>query len=176
MKSEGRPLPKATPELAQRVWAGQQRPSARRVAQALRQAGYPVHFVTIARWHARNWKAEESQHPLEIARGRLEAVATMVTGDPETNLQDLIDDPAHKGDFNELTDGEVLRRAAREAAIATALVWKAIKDRVTKSDFDILELTPALSALGHSMHALPAAFEQAINLNEAEERKKGMRT
>lgn len=68
-----------------------------------------------------------------------------------------------KGDFNELTDSEVLRRAAREAAIATALVWKAIKDRITKSDFDLLELTPALSALGQSMHALPGAFEQAID-------------
>jgi hypothetical protein len=176
MKSEGRPLPRATPELAQRVWARQQRPSVRRVAQALRQAGYPVHFVTVARWHARNWKAEESEHPLEIARGRLEAVATMVTGNPEPSLADLIHDPARGRDFAGLTDAEVLRRAAREAAIATALIWKAIKDRISKPDFDILELTPALSALGHSMHALPAAFEQVIDLNEAEQRKKGMRT
>jgi hypothetical protein len=99
----------------------------------------------------------------------------LVSGDPETTVQDLVDDPTHN-DFDELTDAEVLRRTAREAAIATALVWKAIKDRITKPDFDILELTPALSALGHSMHALPAAFEQAIDLNEAEQRKKGMRT
>ena len=99
-----------------------------------------------------------------------------MSGDPETNLQDLIDDPDHKRDFNALTDGEVLRRAAREAAIATALVAKAIQNRVTKSDFDLLELTPALSALGHCMDALPAAFEQAIDLNEAEQRNKAMRT
>ena len=98
-----------------------------------------------------------------------------MTGNAETTIQDLIDDPAHNY-FDGLSDGEVLRRAAREAAIATALVWKAIKDRITKSDFDILELTPALSALGHSMHALPAAFEQAIDLNEEEQRKKDMRT
>jgi hypothetical protein len=175
MKSEGRLLPKATPAIAQRVWARHQRPSTRRVARAMQQAGYPVHFVTVARWRAQNWRAKASEHPLAIARGGLDAIAPLVTGDPETIVEDLIRDPVHK-DFDGLTDGEVLRRAAREAAIATALVWKAIKDRITKSDFDILELTPALSALGHSMHALPAAFGQAIDLNEAEQRKKGMRT
>jgi hypothetical protein len=157
-------------------WARQQRPSARRVARAMREAGYPVHFVTIARWRAQNWQRTVSEHPLEIARGRIDSLAPLVSGDPETNLQDLIDDPAHKEDFDELTDGEVLRRAAREAAIATALVWMAIKDRITKSDLDLLELTPALSALGQSMRALPAAFEQAIDLQEAEQRTEGSRT
>jgi hypothetical protein len=75
-----------------------------------------------------------------------------------------------------LTDAEVLRRAARETAIATALVWKAIKDRITKSDFDLLELTPALSALGQSMHALPGSFEQVVDLEEAEQRNKASQT
>jgi hypothetical protein len=176
MKSGGRRLPKATPALAQRVWARQQRPSARRVARALQQAGYPVHFVTVARWRTQNWKAKASDHPLEIARSQLEAVAPLVSGDPETTIEDLIDDQARRRDLDELTDAEVLRRAAREAAIATTLVANAIKERITASDFDLLELTPALSALGHSMHALPAAFAQAIDLNEAEQRKKDMRT
>jgi hypothetical protein len=176
MKSGSRTLPKATPAMAQRVWARHQRPSARSVARAMQQAGYRVHFVTVARWRAQDWRATASDHPLEIARGRLEAVAPLVTRDPETTIDGLINDPVRRQDLDELTDGEILRRAAREAAIATALVWKAIKDRITKSDFDILELTPALSALGHSMHALPAAFEQAIDLNEAEQRKKDMRT
>jgi hypothetical protein len=176
MTSEGRSLPRATPAMAQRVWARHQRPSARSVAQAMQQAGYPVHFVTAARWRAQNWRAKVSDHPLQIARSQLEAVAPLVTGDPETTIEGLLGDPARSRDLDELTDAEVLRRAAREAAIATALVWKAIKDRITKSDFDILELAPALSALGHSMHALPAALGQAIDLNEAEQRKKGMRT
>jgi hypothetical protein len=126
LRSERRTLPKATPALAQRIWARQQRPSARRVARALQQAGYRVHFVTVNRWRAQGWRAKASDHPLETARSQLEAVAPLVTGDPETTLADLIDDPAHS-DFDELTDGEVLRRAAREAAIATALVWKAMR-------------------------------------------------
>jgi hypothetical protein len=170
MRSDDRTLTQATPAMARRVWEAQRRPSARTVARALTLAGRPVHYVTIARWKARGWRPVRSDHPLEVARRQLEAVAPLVSGAPETTIQDLIDEPAHKH-FDELTDAEVLRRAAREAAIATALVWKAIKDRLTKSDFDILELTPALSALGHSMHALPAAFEQAIDLQEAEQRK-----
>ena len=134
-----------------------------------------MHFVTVARWRAQNWRAKVSDHPLEIARGRLDAAVPLVSGNPETTIDDLIDDPAHNN-FDELTDAEVLRRTARETAIATAIVWKAIKDRITKSDFDLLELTPALSALGQSMRALPAAFEQVVDLQEAEQRNKASRT
>jgi hypothetical protein len=130
----------------------------------MQQAGYPVHFVTVARWRAQGWRTTASVHPLEIARGGLDAIAPLVTGDPETTLEDLVDNPARRRDLDALTDGEVLRRAAREAAIATAIIAKAIKDRVANSDFDLLELTPALFALGQSIHALPGAFEQAINL------------
>jgi hypothetical protein len=176
MKSESRTLTKATPAMARGVWEAQRRPSARTVARALTLAGRPVHFVTIARWKTQHWRPVRSDHPLEIARSQLEAVAPLVSGDPKTTLDDLIDDPARRRDLDELTDGEVLRRAARETAIATALIANAIKDRVTTSDFDLLELTPALSAVGQSMHALPGAFEQAIDLQEAEQRTKGLRT
>jgi hypothetical protein len=78
--------------MAKRVWSRQQRPSARRVARAMGLAGYPVHWATVARWHKSDWKAEPSAHPLEVARAQLEAVAPLVTGEPETTLDDLIDD------------------------------------------------------------------------------------
>ena len=80
-----------------------------------------MHFTTIARWRVQKWKVETADHPLEIARGRIEAVPPLVTGNPETTIQDLIDGQA-RNDFYELTDGEVLRRTAREVAIATTLV------------------------------------------------------
>jgi hypothetical protein len=115
MKFQARPLPKATPEMAKRVWARHQRPSARRVARAMGLAGYPVHWVTVARWRAHDWKAGPSDHPLEVARAQLEAVAPLITGDPETTLDDLIGDPEqeeirHSGDY------EVLRDAGRAGA------------------------------------------------------------
>jgi hypothetical protein len=175
MKSEARTLPKATPAMAQRVWAGQQRPSARNVARALALGGRPAHYTTVARWKAQGWKPVKSDHPLAVVRSQLEAVAPLVSGDAETSLGDLIDDPVHN-DFDELTDAEVLRRAAREAAIATALVAKAIQNRVTTAGVDLTELTPALFAIGQSMHALPGAFEQVVDLQEAEQRNKALRT
>jgi hypothetical protein len=73
-----------------------------------------------------------SDHPLEVARSQIEAVAPLVTGDPETAIEDLIDDPARRPDLDELTDAEVLRRAAREAAIAVALVGKPITRAVNR--------------------------------------------
>jgi hypothetical protein len=85
------------------------------VARALQRAGYPIHFVTVARWRAQNWRAEASDHPLEIARAQLDAVAPLVTGDPETTLNDLIDDP-DRADLGQSSDAELLRRVAREVA------------------------------------------------------------
>jgi hypothetical protein len=175
MTAGGSVLSKATPDDARRVWEVQQRPSCRTVARALTLAGRPVHPVTVARWRARDWKPVKTDHPLEIARSRLESVVPLVTGNAETTIQDLIDDPAHNC-FDSLSDGEVLRRATRELAIATTLVAKAIKDHVTESDFDLLELMPALFAIGQSMRAIPGGFEQAIDLQEAEQRNKGLQT
>jgi hypothetical protein len=171
IRKNGRTLPKATPALAQRVWARHQRPSVRSVARALQRAGYPVHFVTVARWRAQNWRAEASDHPLEIARAQLEAVASLATGDPETTIDDFINDPVRKREFDELTDAEVLQRAAREVAIATAVVFNAFKSRATSSDFELLKLTPALAALARCVHALPNAFDQMINLDAADQRR-----
>jgi hypothetical protein len=100
----------------------------------------------------------------------------LVSGDPKTTFDDLIDDPARRRDLDEFSDAEILRRAAREAAIATALVAKAIQNRATTSDFNLLELTPTLSALEQSMHALSGAFEQVVDLQQAEQRNKAPRT
>jgi hypothetical protein len=84
-------------------------------------------------------------------------------------------DPAHNH-FDELTDAEVLRRAAREVAIATALVFKAIKSRATRLELDLPKLTPALDILAHCVQALPSAFEQAISLDATDQRGNGFRT
>lgn len=175
MKFSDRALTKATPAMARRVWEAQHRPSARTVARALTLAGRPVHYVTIARWKAQGWRPVRYDHPLEVARRQLEAVAPLVSGDPETTIQDLIDDPAHNH-FDKLTDAEVLRRATREVAIATAIVFNEIKRRATRSEFDLPKLAPALDVLARCVHALPSSFEQVINLDAADQRSNGFRT
>jgi hypothetical protein len=110
MNHDGRTLLRATPALAQRVWARHQRPSARSVARALTMAGKPVHYATVARWKRQNWRPVRFDHSLEVARSQLEAVAPLVSGDPETAIENLIDDPARRLELDELTDAEILRR------------------------------------------------------------------
>jgi hypothetical protein len=89
MSSGDRKLTKATPAMARVVWEAQRRPSARTVARALTLTGKPVHHVTIARWKVQGWRSVSSDHPLEIARRRLEGVAPLVSGHPKTTIQDL---------------------------------------------------------------------------------------
>jgi hypothetical protein len=115
----------------------------------------------------------KSDHPLEVARSQLEAVAPLVSGDPEATLEDLI--AAHKQDLDELSESGVLRRAAREVAIATALVAKAIQNRTTAA-FNMTEVMPALLSMGACLAALPGAFDQAINLEVVDRRSNSFRT
>ena len=168
MKSKGRVLPKATPEIARRVYEAQREPSSRAVARALCLGGRPIHYTTVARWKARNWVSVRSNHPLERARRRLEAAAPLVTGNPETTIDDLIDEPVRK-EFDELTQGEVLRRAAREVAIATTLIAKEIQKRSTTA-FNMAEITPTLVSIGNCLVALASAFDQAISLDVADQK------
>jgi hypothetical protein len=97
-----------------------------------------------------------------------------VTGNPETTIHDLIDEPVRK-DFGELAEGEVLRRAAREVAIATTLVAREIQKRSTTA-FNVTEITPALLSIANCLTALPGAFDQAISLDAADQKGLGVRT
>src|ERR1700730_14661759 len=86
------PLPYATPALAKAVWEHQSSASARSVARALGAAGYPVHWVTVARWRRTGWQpiGPARRHPLALARAGLESVAPVVTGIPTTSIKNLI--------------------------------------------------------------------------------------
>src|SRR5258708_14245840 len=114
-------LAKATPEIARGVWHAQRHPSLRRVAHALTVSGLPTSHTTIARWKLQNWRSVKSDHPLDVARGRLDAVAPMVSRNSKTTVADLLDDPAHQRDLRDATDAEILRRATPEGAIAIVL-------------------------------------------------------
>ena len=83
------PLPKATPELAKKVWARQRSPSARSVARALTLSGRPVHYVTVNRWRRQGWRAVQAEHPLDRARADLESMLALDSGNPLTNIDDL---------------------------------------------------------------------------------------
>ena len=62
-----RPLPNATADLAHKIWRSMRDPSTRCVATKLRQAGYLVSHMRVARWQQRGWTGVTRQHPLDLA-------------------------------------------------------------------------------------------------------------
>jgi hypothetical protein len=153
-------LPQATPALAKAVWERQQSPSARTVARALAAAGYPVHFVTVARWKAMDWRAQESRNPLAGARAALESTAPLVTGIPQTSIDDLIRQHSNRESLEKLTDDELLGTAAREVAIALIIIVQAMRERAT------FLVTTKLGDYGLAEHLVrdrPGAAEMATS-------------
>jgi hypothetical protein len=67
-------LPFTSPSQARRIWDAMARPSSRRVARKIRQAGRSVSHETINRWRRQGWRPldGEPRHPLEAAREQLD--------------------------------------------------------------------------------------------------------
>jgi hypothetical protein len=115
-------LPKATPDLAKAVWGRQQSPSARSVARALTQSGRPVHFTTVNRWRAHDWRDAKGRYPLDQARADLQSALPLMTRNPTSTIDDLLRSSPEGAQLDKLSDGELLRKAARELARAVYLV------------------------------------------------------
>src|SRR5260221_12493023 len=98
------------------------RPSTRRVAKKLRQAGAPVSHMTVARWRRRGWRPlEREQHPLEVAREQLDDAGPLLTRDPTTVAEDPVKGSGHRGELEKLPERRLLCAArARAAAAARA--------------------------------------------------------
>jgi hypothetical protein len=123
-----RKLPKATPALAKSVWQSQKRPSSRNVARAMTTAGYPVDFTTVARWKRHGWRANSNDdHPLDVARAKLEAIAPLATGDPAPQ-----DEASAENEAEQMSDAALLRRESQKLAALSAQVWNAAEPHLKK--------------------------------------------
>src|SRR5262249_21995700 len=113
-----RKLPKASPELAKSVWQAQSRPSTRSVARALTASGHRAHWATVARWRRNGWRINTNEdHPLDIARSKLESILPLVTGNPVPAEEKV------EGSTEELSDAALLRRESKRLADLSAQVW-----------------------------------------------------
>ena len=92
-------------------------------------AGYPVHVTTVALWKRTGWRAPESRHPLDGARAGLDSIAPVVTGNPQTCIDDLIRNHPDRENLEKLPDAELLRLAAREVAMAVVIIARTIQAR-----------------------------------------------
>jgi hypothetical protein len=162
-------LPKATPDLAKAVWGRQQSPSARSVARALTQSGRPVHFTTVNRWRAHDWRDAKGRYPLDQARADLQSALPLMTRNPTSTIDDLIRSSPEGEQLDKLSDGELLRKAARELASAVYLV----AHMMLQKGADKLWITRTgavavlMRALADSMRSVTAAFGQALNMRSA---------
>ena len=156
-----RKLPKATPALAKSVWENQKRPSARSVARVMTAAGYNVHWVTVARWKRNGWKSNgNDDHPLDVARAKLEAIAALATGDPIP--------AAAKERDEQPSDPALLRQEARHLSALSLQVWNAAEPQLAKL---VRRRTGELALL---IEALAVSSQAAMNaLSQAEKMENG---
>src|SRR5258708_7836329 len=155
-------LPKATPDLAKGVWTRQRSPSARSVARALTQSGRPVHFTTVNRWRGGGRGDPQSRPPLDQARAYLENAPPFGARDPTPTQDDPLCRSPEGEQLNKLSDGELLRKAARELARAVYLVAHmmllqgAEKLWITRT----AAVAVLMRALADSMRWVTTAFDQ----------------
>ena len=161
------PLPYATPALAKAGWEHQSSASARSVARALGAAGYPVHWVTVARWRCTGWLpiGPARRHPLALARAGLESVAPVVTGIPTTSIKDLIKEYPNRESLEKLTDAKLLRLAARAAAMAVVIIARTIQARaISLVSTNAGGVADLLKSVAPALDAVGSAFVQALTL------------
>ena len=89
----------------------------------------------------------------------------MVTGNPQTCIDDLIRDHPERENFEKLTDAELLRMAAREVAMAVVIIARTIQARaVSLVSTNAGGVADLLKSVATALDAVGSAFLQALTL------------
>jgi len=120
----------------------------------------------VNRWRAHDWRDAKGQHPLDQARAALESALPLMTRDPTSTIDDLVRRSPERQQLEELSDGELLRKAAREVAMAVYLVTHMMLRQ--EAEALVITRTEAVAvlmrALADSMRWVTAAFGQVLNM------------
>jgi len=158
----------ATPDQALKIWQSMTAPSTRRVATKLRQAGYSVSHMRVARWRRGGWFSQIPQpHPLTRARSFLDDAVPLLTGDPGTTAETVgKSKPKDWEELNQLSDRELLRKCARELAIVGILVSRELRNQISSlmPPQKFLELTFLAKALSVCYKTACEVLLQAIKM------------
>jgi len=124
-------------------------------------SGYDVHYVTINRWRRQGWQANSNDdHPLDIARAKLEAIAPLATGNP-------IPAVAEDGEKH-ISDAALLRQESRKLSALSTQVLDAAERKLGKLVRSRTgELALLIQALAASGQAAVSALAQAEKLEHA---------
>ena len=89
-----------------------------------------MHFSTVARWRSEGWRPVSSgAHPIEAARQSLEVAARLLTGDPAVGADGFVSSSNAREQLGSLSDGELVRRSARELLILQIVLCKVLASR-----------------------------------------------
>jgi hypothetical protein len=99
----------------------------------------------------------------EAAQTSLDDAVPLLTSDPNTTAKSFIEQaPAERAKLEQLTDNELLRRTAREAAIAGILIFRTLQQQLNALfPTKIEELAVLIRSLTRSLEAVTAGFKQA---------------
>src|SRR5262249_23734385 len=130
-------------------------------ARAMTVAGLPIHFTTVSRWQRQGWPEDSNDdHPLDIARSKLEAIAPLATGYP-------IPAAAEEGD-KQLSDAALLRQESQKLSNLSIEVWNSAEPQLEKL---VRRRTGELALL---IEALAVSSQAAINaISQAEKMENG---
>jgi len=78
------------------------------------------------------WCTPLSEHPLDRARAALDSAIPLLTGNATSDVADLVHKHPEADELRQLSDRELIRRAAREIAIATIICAEVLIKRATE--------------------------------------------
>jgi hypothetical protein len=107
------------------------------------------------------------EHPLDQAHADLSSALTLVTGNPTSTIDDLIGGRPGRDELEQLTDAQLLRRTARELAMAVVMVAHVVMRQAAL----VLTMPGEVGILFRSLAACAQAdttwFAQANNVQAA---------
>jgi hypothetical protein len=104
--------------------------------------------------------------PLDEARAVLESALPLMTGDPTSTIESLVHRSPERQNLEALSDGELLRKAARELAMAIYVVAHLMLRQ--EAEALVITRTGAVAvlvrALADAIRFTSAAFGQALSM------------
>ena len=91
-----------------------------------------MHFTTVNQWRKRGWCTSRSEHPLDSARAALDRAIPLLTGKPTSDVGEIVQNHPEAEELRQLSDRQLITRAAREIAIASIICARVLSFRATE--------------------------------------------
>lgn len=166
-------LPAVTAAEARKVWESFEKagktPSSRLVAMAFNQAGKHKRLDrrTVSRWAKEGWvvSTKATTKAMEQAQAKVDAAASVVTGDPEKRVEGLLERmKALREELGKLSDAELAKTASREGYITGIMLLRLVQEQPELLTTMPRELGTLQAALAGSFQASANSFMLSLDL------------